>query len=515
MGWQDFTEVREQLTPTEIRFEEIRRGVGFFAGPLSFLLIVLLPPLPDVTAVGMRTLGIFAWIVLWWMTEPIPIPMTGLLGLALLALCGVFSVAQAFSSLGHWVILFLLGAFIIAQAMTVNGLSRRFAYRMITFNFVQGNPWRLMVMFLLAAVFLSSVVSDTVTTVIFMAIGMGLLKALNISPGSRYGEMFILSTAWAALYGGMVTPAGTPPNLIGIGLVGKTLGYQMGFARWTLVGLPLALIGSAVALAVIRWAVKDDLDKIRIDTEIVRREREAMGPVSRAEKIAGFGMAMAILLWLLPDMANLCFGSTHWATIWIRSRLDVAVVALMVAAAMFSVPVNWKEKRFPLTWNQAAAGIEWGTLALIAGALGIGDALASPTVGLGKFFSSTLGAVAGPGTSPYVPLFGAVVFMVFITSFISNNAAISIVGPIVIAMGSSPGSTLNPIAGVVAVAMAASMSFVLPCSTPSTAIVFGSGYIRILTMFRKGLILALAGVLMCTFIAYTLADFVFPWPARH
>ncbi|MBI2821982.1 MAG: DASS family sodium-coupled anion symporter [Acidobacteria bacterium] len=514
MGWQDLTEIRAQLTPAEVRFEEIRRSVGFFLGPLAFLIIVLMPPLPEVAPVGMRTLGIFVWVVLWWMTEPIPIPMSGLLGLALLALCGVFSVSQAFGSLGHWVILFLLGAFIIAHAMTVSGLNRRFAYRMITFDFIQGNPWRLLAMFLIAATMLSSLISDTVTTVIFMAIGIGLLKALNISPGSRYGEMLILSTAWAALYGGMITPSGTPPNLIGIGLIGKTLNYQMGYARWTLIGVPMAIVGILAMLTFIRLSLQGELHKITVDPEIVRRELQRMGPMTRGEKIAGVGMLTAILLWLLPDVVNVTLGSSHPTSVWIRVHLDVSVVALLVATSMFMVPINWKEKKFPLTWNQAVAGVEWGTLALIAGALGIGDALANPTVGLGKFFSSTLGEIAGPGTSPWIPLSMVVLFMVFITSFISNNAAISIVAPIVIAIGSAPGSTLNPVAGVVAVAMAASMSFILPCSTPSTAIVFGSGYVRILTMFRKGMVLALIGALISTFVAYSIADFVFPWPPR-
>ncbi|MDA2935351.1 anion permease, partial [Acidobacteria bacterium AH-259-D05] len=444
MGWQDFTEVKKQLTPAEVRFEEIRRSIGLFLGPLAFVVITLLPPLQDVTSVGMRTLGIFIWIVIWWMSEPIPIPMTGFLGMALLALCGVFPVARAFSTMGHWVILFLIGAFTIAQAMTVSGLNRRFAYRMISFGFIGGNPWRLMSMFLIAAVMLSAVASDTVTTVIFMAIGIGLLKALNISPGSRYGEMLILSIAWAALFGGMMTPAGTPPNLIGIGILSESLNYQIGFGRWMLVGVPMGIIAVAVMLTVIRFSLKDEFGKIQIDPDIVREERDKIGPMTRGEKIAGFGMLTAITLWLVPDMANLGFGGDHAVTLWIRGHLNVAVVALVVSTSMFVIPIDWKEKKFPLTWNQAAAGIEWGTLALVAGALAIGTALASPEVGLGKYFSSALAGVAGPGVSPFIPLTGVILFTVFMTSFISNNAAISIVAPIIIAISSAPGSTLNP-----------------------------------------------------------------------
>lgn len=514
MGWQDFSEVKKQLTPAEVRFEEIRRSVGLFLGPLAFLIIAFLPPLPEVNSTGMLTLGVFTWVVLWWMTEPIPIPMTGFLGLALLALCGIFPVTRAFASMGHWVILFLIGAFTIAHAMTVNGLNRRFAYRMISFGFIGGNPWRLMAMFLIAAIMMSAVASDTVTCVIFMAIGMGLLKALNIPPGSRFGEMFILTTAWAALFGGMLTPAGTPPNLIGIGMISDSLDYQIGFGQWMMVGIPIGIVSIIVMLTVIRFSLKDEFDKITINSEIVQEERRKMGAMSRGEKIAGFGMLSAIILWLVPDLANLTLGSAHTLTLWIRAHLNVSVVALIVGAAMFMIPIDWKNKKFPLTWNQASEGIEWGTLALIAGALGIGSALANSEVGLGKFFASALGGIAGPGTSPFIPLIAAVCFTVVITSFISNNAAISIVAPIIIAIGSAPGSTLNPIAGVIAVAMATSMSLILPCSTPCTAIVFGSGYVRILTMFRKGMILAVTGALICIFLAYPLADWVFPWPAQ-
>ena len=513
MGWENFGEVQQRPLSAESRFELRKRTIGLFLGPFAFLFAVfLLPHHQDITLIGMRTLGIFAWVVLWWVTEPIPIPVTGLFGLALLALCGVFPVSRAFSSLGHWVVLFSLGALIIAQAMTVNGLTRRFAYRMISFNFIRGRPWRLLSMFLVGTVILSSIVSDFVATVIFMAIGAGLLKALDIPPGSRFGEMFILSTAWAALYGGMITPVGTPPNLIAIGLVSNTLNYQIGFASWSLVGIPMAILGITVMLTVLRFSLKDELGKIKIDSRVVRGERRKIGSITRGEKIVGFGLLTAIVFWLAPDFSTAILGADHPVSLGLHTHLNVSVVALLVATSMFLIPINWREKQFPLTWKQAASGVDWGTLLLVAGALGIGEALADPSVGVGRFLSSALDTVSGPGTSPFFPLVVITLFMVFIANLISNTAAMGIVGPIVLVIASAPGSTLNPIAAIIATAMASSMSFMLPCSTPATAIVFSSGYVRILTMFRKGFILAVTGVVISTFVAYTLANLVFPWP---
>ena len=70
----------------------------------------------------MRTLGIFLWAVVWWVTEPVPIPVTSFFVLALLVVCGVLPVERAFAYWANWVNIFLIGAFIIAHAVAVHGL---------------------------------------------------------------------------------------------------------------------------------------------------------------------------------------------------------------------------------------------------------------------------------------------------------------------------------------------------------------------------------------------------------
>src|SRR5438876_1410533 len=201
MSWQGLAEIAPRLSDMEVRFEKRKRFTGLWLGPLFFLLAVWLPPLQNVTPVGMRTLGIFLWTVTWWVSEPIPIPATSLSSLAMLVLCGVLSVDAAFSTWSNWICIFLLGACIIGHAMGVHGLTRRIAYRMASLRLVGGNPWRVLVMFGLGAALMSSMLSHVVTTVIFISIAAGLVKTLGFRQGSRYGEALFLAIAWGSNMG--------------------------------------------------------------------------------------------------------------------------------------------------------------------------------------------------------------------------------------------------------------------------------------------------------------------------
>src|SRR6185369_13238389 len=114
--------------------------------------------------VGMRTLGIFAWTIIWWVSEPIPIAVTSFVAMALLVLTGVQPAAVAFAPWSNWIVIFLLAACIIGQALKVHDVSKRIAYRLVASRLVDGRPWRVLLLFGIAAAAMSSVMSHVVTT---------------------------------------------------------------------------------------------------------------------------------------------------------------------------------------------------------------------------------------------------------------------------------------------------------------------------------------------------------------
>ena len=250
MAWKGLSEIAANLTAAEVRFEKQRRLFGLIAGPVSFALCLLAPALPEVTPVGMRTLGIFLWTVLWWVCEPIPIPVASLLALALLVFCGIQTVGEAFAFWANWINIFLLAAMVIGHATSVHGLTRRIAYYMVASPLVSGNPWRLLLLFGWGSAVMSSMMSHVVTTMIFLSIAVGLAETFEFKKYPRYAEALFLSIAWGSNLG-IATPVGTPPNLIAIGFA-QQLGYRIGFLEWIMVCLPVFLVSMAAVFLVIR-----------------------------------------------------------------------------------------------------------------------------------------------------------------------------------------------------------------------------------------------------------------------
>ncbi len=505
MSWQGLAEIAPRLSDMEVRFEKRKRFTGLWLGPLLFLLAVWLPPLQNVTPVGMRTLGIFLWTVTWWVAEPIPIPATSLSSLAMLVLCGVLSVDAAFSTWSNWICIFLLGACIIGHAMGVHGLTRRIAYRMASLRLVGGNPWRVLVMFGLGAALMSSMLSHVVTTMIFISIAAGLVKTLGFPQGSRYGEALFLAIAWGSNMG-VVTPVAAPTNLIAVGIA-QSMGYRIGFLQWVAICLPVFSVMLGAMFLVLRYVIRPEMPDWPLAQEFWADELKRLGPPARGEKIAGCVFATAMGLWILPDVLPLFLqgGKQNPTSIWVTQHLDWSVTAILMATSLFLIPVDWKNRTFAMTWDEAVKGVEWGTLTLNAAALGLGGAIADKKIGLGQFFEQSMSAVVSP-SSQFLFVLAVVAFTVIVGAVISNIAIIAMVGALIRAV--APAAGINPAALLVTAAIAANMDFALPIGTPPSAMVFASGYVRIGSMVKGGAILALLSIPLVALLGFYLGTWV-------
>jgi sodium-dependent dicarboxylate transporter 2/3/5 len=130
------------ISPAEERFERCRHTVGLFLGLCIAVLLAILP-MPSLTPKAHTLAAIIGWIVVWWVTKPIPIPISALFGAALCVRCGVVSATKALGAFAEPPIFLFLGSFILAQAMTAHGLDKRFAYRILSVKYVRRSPSRL------------------------------------------------------------------------------------------------------------------------------------------------------------------------------------------------------------------------------------------------------------------------------------------------------------------------------------------------------------------------------------
>lgn len=114
MGGFTYRSLGEQrLSPQEERFERGRRTTGLFLAPVVAAVFLLLPL--DIPPQQQTLAGVLLAVIVLWVTEPIPIPIGGLLGVAVIVFLGVAPVDEVLAPFGSSTVFTFIGAFILAQ----------------------------------------------------------------------------------------------------------------------------------------------------------------------------------------------------------------------------------------------------------------------------------------------------------------------------------------------------------------------------------------------------------------
>ena len=170
-------EEQGNLSPAEERFERGRRSIGLFAGPVLALVVYVLSGALDGPQ---RTLAaVLTLVLVYWISEAIPIPVTAVLGLALTIVLGVAPAVDVFGAFASSTIFLFIGGFIIAEAMMTHGLDRRFAFRVLALPGVAGSTYRTIIAFGAIAMLLSAFISNTAAVAMLFPIALGVIGALS------------------------------------------------------------------------------------------------------------------------------------------------------------------------------------------------------------------------------------------------------------------------------------------------------------------------------------------------
>ena len=275
----------QKLSPAEERFEKGRRTIGLFLAPAVFLIFYLLPL--DMDETQQKLAAALLFVIVLWISEAIPIPIGGLLGIALIVVIGVAPADDVVAPLGSTTILVFIGAFIIAQAMLSHGLARRFAFRVLAIPGVGKSTYRTVIAFGAITCVLSAFVSNTATVAMLLPTAIAILGTVaNIIEDKtgkegfdplklRVGIALMLMLAYGASVGGLLTPVGSPPNLIGRGLIEEATGEKISFAEWVGAALPICAAMFVALCVVLLLLNKPEIRRMEGVEEYVAAERKS------------------------------------------------------------------------------------------------------------------------------------------------------------------------------------------------------------------------------------------------
>ena len=435
----------------------------------------LLSHLFDQSHAASITSAVAILCVFWWIFEPIPIPVTSLVPMALLPLLGVISPADVGAAYGSPLILLLMGGFLLSKGMESTGAHTRIALTVV--RLVGANePRRLILGFMLAAALLSMWISNTATVLMLLPVALAVIA--SSSAPEALAPPLLLGLAWACSIGGLGTPIGTPPTLIFMQVYEETTGTAVSFSEWMTWGIPVvALMVPTIALFLARQ-VPNDLTVALPD----------IGEWRSAEKRVLVIFALTALAWMTRTEP---FGG--WREWLDMPMANDAAVAFCAVIAMF---VSRDKTGEPLiSWEQASA-IPWGVLLLFAGGITLAKGFVAS--GLSTQVGELLANLALVPT-----LFAIVMVAILVTALTeatSNTATTALLMPILAA--ASMAAQIDPLILMVPTAMSASCAFMLPVATAPNAVVFGTGQIGIQTMVRWGIWVNVLGVLVISAVVF-------------
>ena len=516
----------DQKSPGELdeavpRGEFIRSVVGTIAGLAVAALVYLVMP-GDLEHNARLTAAVAVLLGIWWMTECIPIPATALVPLIAFPVLGEdISVDDVGAEYGNNIIFLFMGGFLIAIAMQRWNLHRRIA--LLTVRAMGTRSTRVIAGFMIATGFLSMWVSNTATAVMMLPIGVSVLmlaselggpaggrgddeagpsredasgdpgsdEAKQAAIRSNFGTALMLGIAYAASVGSLATIIGTPPNTLLAGYLEREHDIVLGFGRWMLVGLPLAVV-MLVATWVLLTKVlfRPEMDEIPGGRKLFDDELHKLGPISAGERRVLAVFVAAAVSWVAVPL------------VWEDPPVSDAGIALIAGLLLFLLPAGTERGVRLLTW-EAALDLPWGVLLLFGGGLALSAQFSGS--GLTGWIGEQAGALDG------LPLIVLVIVaaggILLLTELTSNTATAATFLPV--AGGVALGLGVDPMLLAVPVALAATCAFMLPVATPPNAIAYGSGYVTIGQMIRGGIWLNLVGLVAITAVTMTLLVWVF------
>ncbi len=441
-------------------------------------------------------LSIFLTVICLWVTEALPLAVTGLLVPVLAVIYGAMPASSAFDAFGSDILFLFLGCFLMGRSMEKHRFDKRLAYFLLGRCMPGNSFFSINLVVALASFSLSMWISNTSATAIMCAVALGIISSLEREiedpvTKNAISVRLLLSIAFAASIGGLATPVGSPPNLIALKLLSQH-GISISFTDWLLIGFPISLVMLVVMFLIFHLVFP--LRKLRFPKlkEQFNESLAALGPLKSGELQIALIFLGVIALWIFPPLFSAIFPEDK-IFILLNDRLSMSVVGMLGGLITFFLPVHDGElDKRNLHWSETG-DLEWGTLMLFGGGLTLGLLLEKS--GAAKDISSYLFST---GTGSLLLLgVGLVIVAISLSEFASNTAAAAILIPLILGATSDQGlSSEVTLSLVLAATFAASFGFMLPVSTPPNAIVYGTGKVPAKAMRKIGLCFDIAGGLV-------------------
>lgn len=320
----------------------LRLGITLIG--LAAIAVAYLAPAPaGLTSSALTALVVFLVAIVFWVTEVMPIAITGWAMVGLLPLLGVLTPDEAWAASINNAIIFYLCCFAFACFIGRSSIATRLTGMIL--RWAGTNSSRVLLGFMAVTALISSLMDNLPLCAVMLPIAYGVLDANDTPLGrkSPFAKCLAIGIPWAAAIGGMMTPAGCIINVLTLSLLEQSFGLQISFVQWMALGIPATIILVPVGwLALTRIFKPEALSQQAVDAGI--RQADELPTMPRTEVAGVIVMLGTLAVWVAGS--------------WIPV-LNTTVVSLVALGLMFFPGVD------AIQFDDFLADSPWGMMLLM------------------------------------------------------------------------------------------------------------------------------------------------------
>jgi solute carrier family 13 (sodium-dependent dicarboxylate transporter), member 2/3/5 len=406
------------------------------------ILIIMLPRPENLSPEGHRLLAVLTTVVFLWVSEAVPIGVTALLAGASLILLKIQTAQNAWAPFASPAVMFVLMIIMFGVVLNEVGLANRLMFYLL--KFAGTKVKRLSLILAVGCTITSTVFHDATITVIMVFAFVPVFMSMGMKPGMghKLPTFFFLLIPLSSSAGGFGTLLGGGRNPLALEILqtftqGKV---HIGFLEYILIQFPICIL-TAVATWAILWGLLRPKEK-----ELVGIELADPGPMTTKERGVLIVFVVTFILWFSGDLTG-----WHYSV--------PAAFAILGFCAPGWISFRTICDKFPWeSWIVFGAGVSLGVSMLDSGA--------------GRFLAETLLPLLD-GQPMFIVYYGIAFFGSFLSSMMSNSAAVALMLPITLPMA----ELMNMSPQSVAMLAPMTTSFImLVIGCPPTIIAYSTGY---------------------------------------
>jgi len=448
------TDTLKQTSKNRIPLSKL---IALLTGVFLFVIVYYSPPWADaidplgehfeLSREGKGALAVFLLAGVWWVFEVVPIGITSLTIGVLQVLFLIRPAKVAFKDFMDPSVLFIYASIMIGLVFTKTGLTKRVAYKMLTYVGERTSMIYLGCFVLTAA--LTHIMAHTAVaaTIYPLLLSIYSLYGEENKP-TKFGKGLFIGMAYVAGAGSIITLLGAARGAVAIGFYNDIVGKSVSFFQLTYYMFPIGWFMTFALWGFFMIVCKPEKDVIPGLKEKARILHANLGPISINEILAGLIVLSCIVIMSLRSFIPMF------------KPIDKTALILISTILFFVLRILEIEDLEDVPWN---------IILLFAGAMSIGFCLWE--TGAAKWLAVNW-LTFFQNAHWLIFVIGIAFFVMVMTNFIMNVAAIAISLPVALVI--APYLGVSPEVILFASLVTAGMPFLLLVGAAPNAIAYDS-----------------------------------------